>query len=92
MAYLGLVPGEDSSGATHRRGRITRTGNTVSIVVPAKTGRIYNLQRRADLGTGTWENVITVGPPAANGDLTLTDPAILTDRAFYQVAVELASP
>jgi len=71
---------------------ITRTGNTVSIVVPAKTGRIYNLQRRADLGTGTWENVITVGPPAANGDLTLTDPAILTDRAFYQVAVELASP
>ncbi|MCA1837332.1 MAG: IS110 family transposase [Gemmatimonadales bacterium] len=29
MAYLGLVPGEDSSGETHRRGRITRTGNTL---------------------------------------------------------------
>jgi transposase len=29
MAYLGLVPGEDSSGEKHRRGRITRTGNTV---------------------------------------------------------------
>lgn len=28
MAYLGLVPGEDSSGEKHRRGRITRTGNT----------------------------------------------------------------
>jgi transposase len=27
MAYLGLVPGEHSSGETHRRGRITRTGN-----------------------------------------------------------------
>jgi transposase len=27
MAYLGLVPGEDSSGEKHRRGRITRTGN-----------------------------------------------------------------
>ena len=26
MAYLGLVPGEDSSGDKHRRGRITRTG------------------------------------------------------------------
>src|SRR5262245_47238764 len=26
MAYLGLVPGEDSSGEKHRRGRITRTG------------------------------------------------------------------
>jgi transposase len=29
MAYLGLVPGEDSSGEKHRRGRITRTGNTL---------------------------------------------------------------
>jgi transposase len=29
MAYLGLVPGEDSTGATHRRGRITRTGNAL---------------------------------------------------------------
>lgn len=27
MAYLGLVPGEDSSGEKHRRGRLTRTGN-----------------------------------------------------------------
>jgi transposase len=29
MAYLGLVPSEDSSGETHRRGRITRAGNTL---------------------------------------------------------------
>jgi len=29
MAYLGLVPGEDSSGEHHRRGRITRTGNAL---------------------------------------------------------------
>jgi transposase len=29
MAYLGLVPGEDSSGETHRRGRITKTGNAL---------------------------------------------------------------
>jgi len=28
-AYLGLVPGEDSSGEKHRRGRITRTGNAL---------------------------------------------------------------
>jgi transposase len=28
-AYLGLVPGEDSSGDQHRRGRITRTGNAL---------------------------------------------------------------
>jgi transposase len=29
MAYLGLVPGEHSSGEKHRRGRITRTGNAL---------------------------------------------------------------
>jgi transposase len=29
MAYVGLVPGEDSSGERHRRGRITRTGNAL---------------------------------------------------------------
>jgi transposase len=29
MAYLGLVPGEDSSGEQHRRGRITRAGNAL---------------------------------------------------------------
>ena len=29
QSYLGLVPGEDSSGEKHRRGRITRTGNAL---------------------------------------------------------------
>lgn len=29
MAYLGLVPGEDSSGEKHRRGPITRAGNAL---------------------------------------------------------------
>ena len=29
MAYLGLVPGEHSSGEKHRRGRITRAGNAL---------------------------------------------------------------
>lgn len=29
MAFLGLVPGEDSSGERHRRGRITKMGNAL---------------------------------------------------------------
>ena len=29
MAYLGLVPGEHSSGDRHRRGPITKTGNSL---------------------------------------------------------------
>ena len=30
MAYLGLVPGEHSSGDRHRRGPITKTGNSLA--------------------------------------------------------------
>ena len=29
MAFLGLVPGEDSTGERHRRGRITKMGNAL---------------------------------------------------------------
>ena len=30
MAYLGLVPGEHSSGERHRRGSMTKMGNTLA--------------------------------------------------------------
>lgn len=48
MAYLGLVPGEDSSGERHRRGRITRTGNTLvrRLLVEAA----WHYQHRAAVG------------------------------------------
>jgi len=48
MAYLGLVPGEDSSGEKHRRGRITRTGNTLvrRLLVEAA----WHYQHRAGVG------------------------------------------
>jgi transposase len=50
MAYLGLVPGEDSSGEKHRRGRITRTGNTLvrRLLVEAA----WHYQHRASIGVG----------------------------------------
>ena len=48
MAYLGLVPGEDSTGEKHRRGRITRTGNALVrrlLVEPA-----WHYQHRPGVG------------------------------------------
>jgi transposase len=48
MAYLGLVPGEDSSGEKHRRGRITRTGNTLVRRVLVETA--WHYQHRASVG------------------------------------------
>jgi transposase len=48
MAYLGLVPGEDSSGETQRRGRITRTGNATVRRVLVETA--WHYQHRPSVG------------------------------------------
>ena len=40
MAYLGLVPGEDSSGEKHRRGRITREALYAGFVDLANRGAL----------------------------------------------------
>jgi len=48
MAYLGLVPGEDSSGEKHRRGRITRTGNTLVRRLLVETA--WHYQHRPSVG------------------------------------------
>jgi len=48
MAYLGLVPGEDSSGEKHRRGRITRTGNALVRRVLVETA--WHHQHRPSVG------------------------------------------
>jgi transposase len=48
MAYLGLVPSEDSTGETHRRGRITKTGN--ALVRRLLVEVAWHYQHRAGVG------------------------------------------
>lgn len=50
MAFLGLVPSEDSSGEKHRRGRITKMGNALvrRVLVEAS----WHYQHRAGVGRG----------------------------------------
>ena len=48
MAYLGLVPGEHSSGDKHRRGRITRTGNALVRRLLVETA--WHYQHRPSVG------------------------------------------
>jgi transposase len=48
MAYLGLVPGEHSSGDQHRRGRITRTGNALVRRLLIETA--WHYQHRPSIG------------------------------------------
>jgi transposase len=49
-AYVGLVPGEDSSGEKHRRGRITRTGNALVRRLLVETA--WHYQHRPAEGRG----------------------------------------
>jgi transposase len=48
MAYVGLVPGEHSSGEKHRRGRITRTGNALVRRLLVETA--WHYQHRPGVG------------------------------------------
>jgi transposase len=48
MAYLGLVPSEDSTGEQHRRGRITRTGNALVRRLLVETA--WHYQHRPSVG------------------------------------------
>jgi transposase len=48
MAYVGLVPGEHSSGETHRRGRITRAGNALVRRLLVETA--WHYQHRPSVG------------------------------------------
>ena len=48
MAYVGLVPGEDSSGEKHRRGRITRMGNALVRRLLVETA--WHYQHRPSVG------------------------------------------
>jgi transposase len=48
MAYVGLVPGEDSSGEKQRRGRITRTGNALVRRLLVETA--WHYQHRPGVG------------------------------------------
>jgi transposase len=48
MAYLGLVPSEDSTGEKHRRGRITRTGNALVRRLLIETA--WHYQHRPSIG------------------------------------------
>src|SRR5438067_10282016 len=48
MAYLGLVPGEDSTGEKRRSGRITRTGNALVRRLLIETA--WHYQHRPSVG------------------------------------------
>jgi hypothetical protein len=63
------------------------TGAAFVVSVDGVAMRTYKLQRRLDLGGGTWQDIASQGPLVANVVVVLTDAAPPADRAFYRVLV-----
>ena len=61
MAYVGLVPSEDSSSETHRRGRITRAGNALVRRLLVETA--WHYQHRAGIGRALAQRRAGQPPP-----------------------------
>jgi hypothetical protein len=63
-----------------------RTAAGFTVTAAGKAGRSYVLERR-DGGHGTWADAAASGPLAADGTVTLTDPAPPPSSGMYRVKV-----
>jgi hypothetical protein len=64
-------------------------GPGIEVDVAARAGRVYTLERAADLTHPGWSGVATSGVVSGGGNLTLVDPSPPSSRAFYRVRVQL---
>jgi hypothetical protein len=65
----------------------TKTAASYTVTASSKAERTYALERRANLGSGEWSCVASVGPLAADGTVALSDPAPPATRGFYRLRV-----
>ncbi|MBS0658413.1 MAG: autotransporter-associated beta strand repeat-containing protein [Verrucomicrobia bacterium] len=75
------------SSAVHVR-NVSRTGSTVTLVVPGYTGHRYQLQRSSALGSGAFSDVGPAQSGVTGTDLTFTDPDATSGAGFYRVRVD----
>ena len=66
-----------------------RAGTTFALTVSGKAGRTYALQRSADLTTGDWTTITTIGPLAADTTVPLTDQSAPVGMSFYRIQVSV---
>ena len=83
MAYLGLVPGEHSSGERHRRGPITKTGNTLArrLVVEAAWHLSAPARRQPDAGPAAERATATGDCAGGQGAAAVVSPLPAAGRA-----------
>jgi hypothetical protein len=63
---------------------VSRNGGQLCVGFNATVGKAYVLERRAAVDGGSWTQVATLPPPAANGPATLCDP-LGSENGFYRI-------
>lgn len=65
-------------------------GTQFQLRIAGKAGRVYRLMRSPALGAAAeWTPVETIGPVAADGEISLTDGSPPASAAFYRVEITL---
>jgi len=80
---LGTSPVDASS--TFKVGNIERTENTLSITWPSIAGKKYQVQKRASLSSGAWENSgaqVTAAGPSSSANVDVSDSP---NASFFRV-------
>jgi len=65
----------------------SRTGSVFTVTTAGKAGRVYELELGNDPASDPWTAVTSKGPLSADGEVTLTDANVPSDKAFYRVRV-----
>jgi hypothetical protein len=63
------------------------TGSSFTVTTVGKAGRVYELELSIDPASDPWTAVTSKGPLSADGEVTLTDANVPSDKAFYRVRV-----
>lgn len=64
-----------------------KAGAVFTVTASGKASRSYVLEKRASLAGGSWSTVVSVGPLAADGAVTLSDTSSNSAAAFYRIRV-----
>jgi hypothetical protein len=65
----------------------TRDATSFTLTADGKESRTYVLERMAAPGSGAWTVIGSAGPLAADGPVTLTDPASPAGSGIYRLRV-----
>ena len=63
-------------------------GGGISVSLPGKAERTYELQQAADVSTSAWTNVAGIGPLATGQTVVLSHTNTAASQGYYRATVQ----